>query len=103
MAELQPSDIESFLRARSAEGYTCVALEQSATSVLLPSFQFPRKLVLLLGAEKEGVPVALLNQVDHCVEIPQSGLIRSLNVHVSASILLWEYERQSLLGLLADT
>lgn len=29
--------------------------------------------------------------LDLCVEIPQFGIIRSLNVHVSGSILLWEY------------
>ena len=30
-------------------------------------------MVLLLGKEKEGVPIELLNQVDFCVEIPQFG------------------------------
>ena len=29
--------------------------------------------------------------LDLCIEIPQYGVIRSLNVHVSGSILLWEY------------
>lgn len=29
--------------------------------------------------------------LDLCIEIPQYGIIRSLNVHVSGSILLWEY------------
>lgn len=29
--------------------------------------------------------------LDVCIEIPQLGIIRSLNVHVSGSILLWEY------------
>lgn len=29
-----------------------------------------------------------------CLLIPQLGVIRSLNVHVSASICLWEYTRQ---------
>jgi tRNA G18 (ribose-2'-O)-methylase SpoU len=50
--------------------------------------------VLLLGAEKEGIPVDLLQDVDLCVEIPQLGITRSLNVHVSGALLLWEYTRQ---------
>lgn len=29
--------------------------------------------------------------VDTCIEIPQLGIIRSLNVHVSGSLLIWEY------------
>jgi tRNA guanosine-2'-O-methyltransferase len=32
--------------------------------------------------------------VDVCVEIPQLGVIRSLNVHVSGAIMSWEYVRQ---------
>ncbi len=101
--QLQAADIAAFIRARKEEGYTTVALEQSAASISLPRFQFPRRLVILLGAEKEGVPIELLNLVDRCVEIPQLGIIRSLNVHVSASILLWEYTRQNMLGLIADS
>ncbi len=38
----------------------------------------------------------LKQELDVCVEIPQFGIIRSLNVHVSASLLLWEYTRQRL-------
>lgn len=34
--------------------------------------------------------------MDVCVEIPQHGVIRSLNVHVSAALLVWEYTRQHL-------
>lgn len=98
---LPPADIGAFLRARQAEGYTCIALEQSANSIPLPDYQFPRRVVILLGAEKQGVPVELLNCVDQAVEIPQKGIIRSLNVHVSASILLWEYTRQTMLGIAA--
>lgn len=39
----------------------------------------------------------VINALDMCVEIPQFGVIRSLNVHVSASLLLWEYTRQRVL------
>ena len=37
------------------------------------------------------------------MEIPQYGIIRSLNVHVSGSILLWEYISLSLRSLLSLT
>lgn len=52
--------------------------------------------------EKEGIPVQLINQLDVCVEIPQQGVIRSLNVHVSGALLIWEYRRQQLVGLISD-
>lgn len=32
--------------------------------------------------------------LDFCLEIPQFGVTRSLNVHVSASIAIWSYVRQ---------
>ena len=77
-------------------GYTIVGVEQASDSVSLDKFEFPRKSVLVLGREKDGIPVELLSQLDVCVEIPQLGLIRSLNVHVSASIMIWEYSKQHL-------
>lgn len=46
--------------------------------------------------EREGIPANLLQMLDVCVEIPQQGIIRSLNVHVSAALLIWEYTRQHL-------
>ena len=32
--------------------------------------------------------------MDVCVEIPQFGVIRSLNVHISAVICVWQYVKQ---------
>lgn len=46
--------------------------------------------------EREGIPANLLQMFDVCVEIPQQGVTRSLNVHVSAALLIWEYTRQHL-------
>jgi hypothetical protein len=43
--------------------------------------------------EKEGIPGTLLNMVDVNVVIPQTGIVRSLNVHVAASVGIWEYVR----------
>ena len=51
-------------------------------------------MLLLLGREKEGIPVPLLQELDLVVQIPQLGLVRSLNVHVSASLIVWEYYKQ---------
>ena len=44
--------------------------------------------------EREGIPAQLLSLLDDCVEIPQLGIIRSLNVHVSGALLVWEYTQQ---------
>ena len=49
--------------------------------------------------ERGGIPVELIQLLDICVEIPQLGIVRSLNVHVSGALLIWEYTRQRLLSI----
>jgi tRNA guanosine-2'-O-methyltransferase len=44
--------------------------------------------------EKEGIPAELLPYLDVCVEIPQMGVIRSLNVHVTGALFVWQYFQQ---------
>jgi tRNA G18 (ribose-2'-O)-methylase SpoU len=100
----QGDDLRQALLRWKSEGYTIVAVEQTASSVSLADYTLPRKMVLVLGREKEGIPVDVLQLVDVCVEIPQFGLVRSLNVHVSGALMLWEYTQQQLLsGALEST
>jgi len=94
--QVSPIVLAPWLRKKATEGYTLVGLEQTAESTRLQDYQFPKKTVLLLGAEKEGVPADLLQLLDATVEIPQLGVVRSLNVHVSAAIGIYEFTRQSL-------
>ncbi|KAK2962247.1 putative RNA methyltransferase, TrmH family protein, expressed [Blattamonas nauphoetae] len=94
ISQVAQKDLVTAIQEWKEEGYTVVGLEQTSSSVILTEFKFPEKVVLLLGKEKEGIPVEIINKVDVCVEIPQMGMIRSLNVHVSASIMIWEYAHQ---------
>ena len=86
--------VGAFVEEKRREGYAIVGVEQTSESVALQEFEFPRKTVLLLGNERAGIPVELIGLVDHCVEIPQRGLIRSFNVHVTGALVLWEYVKQ---------
>ncbi|KAL0881206.1 hypothetical protein ABMA27_002310 [Loxostege sticticalis] len=96
--EVRPgAPLKEYLTRKRAEGYSVVAAEQTSTSSKLQAFKFPKKTLLLLGHEKEGIPCDLLPMMDHCVEIPQQGFVRSLNVHVTAAIFIWEYTRQNIL------
>lgn len=94
LVEVKPENIARFLRAKRKEGYAVVGLEQAARSRALGKVELPEKVVLLLGKEKEGIPVELIQELDIVVEIPQLGIIRSLNVHVSGALLIWDYTRQ---------
>lgn len=49
---------------------------------------------IVLGAEGTGVSKLLLSKCDECVRIPMTGKTESLNVSVSAGIVLYEVQRQ---------
>jgi len=98
IAAVPPSELRGWLEARRGDGYSVVALEQATGSSCLSAgnLSLPTPAVLLLGAEGEGVPNALFDLVDVCMEIPQLGVVRSLNVHVSGAIAVWMFTRQML-------
>uniref|UniRef100_A0ABM5FVK7 Probable methyltransferase TARBP1 n=1 Tax=Pogona vitticeps TaxID=103695 RepID=A0ABM5FVK7_9SAUR len=97
LIEVKPFQLVDYLEQKKIEGYTIIGVEQTAKSCDLTEYSFPEKSLLLLGNEHEGIPVNLIQQLDTCVEIPQQGVIRSLNVHVSGALLIWEYTRQQIL------
>lgn len=78
-------------------GYTIFALEQTKNSLMLNGkiFEQEKKYALVLGNEVEGVSEAVLKLCDASIEIPQVGSKHSLNVANAASIVLWEYFKQS--------
>ena len=96
MKEVPVHALSVYLSGMRRKGYTILGLEQTDSSIDLGCVtEMPSKCVLLLGREKEGIPVELLQEVDCCMEIPQYGVIRSLNVHVSAALAIWEITKHN--------
>jgi len=88
------------LRADAALVKLCFgAVVAFASSALWNTSLFPRlsHCFFLTRNEHEGIPANLIHHLDVCVEIPQQGIIRSLNVHVSGALLIWEYTRQQVI------
>ena len=94
LIEVAEANLVAWMLQKKHQGFTLIGTEQTSESTSLPDFAFPYNSVLLLGREREGIPMPILQLLDHTVEIPQLGLIRSLNVHVSGAISLYEYSRQ---------
>ncbi|KAI8988894.1 hypothetical protein BDB01DRAFT_719270 [Pilobolus umbonatus] len=94
MSEVTENDLPAYLQNKKKEGYTLCGLEQTTTSAKLGEYEFPEKCILLLGKERQGVPADLLQMLDVTIEIPQYGITRSLNVHVSGAICIYEYTKQ---------
>ncbi|XP_055837829.1 probable methyltransferase TARBP1 [Episyrphus balteatus] len=96
ITEVKPKDLKEFLNSKQIAGYKIVGAEQTSNSVNFMEFEFPKKCVLLLGHEKEGIPADLIALLDYAVEIPQFGMVRSLNVHVTGALFMYEYCKQRL-------
>ena len=81
------------VRRLKAEGYTVVAAEQTAESVMLNEFRPEpgRKYALVFGNEVSGVRQDVVDECDFCLEIPQFGTKHSLNVSVSIGVMLWHF------------
>ena len=82
--------VKEFIIAYRKLGYIIVGLEQTQNSIDIKKFEFKEKMVLVLGNEKEGIPQEIIDLIDNCIIINQFGEVRSLNVHVSAAIMIWE-------------
>ena len=76
-------------------GYTVFAIEQAIGSTLLPDIKLEseKKYAVILGNEVKGVQQSVVDACDGCVEIPQFGTKHSLNVSVTAGIIIWDMVR----------
>lgn len=70
-----------------------VALAPSG-GIPLPELQLDGDVVLVLGAEREGLPADVLERCEQRVSIPQPGGGDSLNVAMAGSIALYELARR---------
>lgn len=90
-----PTTLECIESLRE-EGYRIIAIEQIEGATMLNNFraESTERYALVFGNEVDGVDQAVADIVDGAIEIPQVGIKHSLNVSVSAGILMWELFRQ---------
>jgi len=71
---------------------TVLAIEQVESAVFLQDFEVDKtkKYALVFGNEVFGVSQKAVEQCDDCIEIPQLGTKHSLNISVSAGIVIWD-------------
>ncbi|CDK26050.1 unnamed protein product [Kuraishia capsulata CBS 1993] len=95
MVEVKPESIADYMISKKKEGYTLVGLEQTDKSVVLDEkLKFPKKSLILLGREREGIPGDLLAILDMCIEIKQVGVIRSMNIQTATAVIVHAYSAQ---------
>jgi len=74
------------------KGYYIIAVEQTDESVNLDDYvpDKTKKMALIFGNEINGIDDEVLDLCDFCLEIPQFGTKHSINISVSAGIILWD-------------
>ncbi len=75
------------------KGYVVCAVEQVEGSIMLPGLQLDdsKKYAVILGNEVKGVQQEVIDLCDLSIEIPQFGTKHSLNVSVTAGIVVWDF------------
>ena len=81
------------------DGYTVLSVEQVEHSTKLQTFvpQRPRKYAVVLGNEVKGVHQEVVDASDGCLEIPQLGTKHSMNVSVTAGIIIYKFAESLIL------
>ena len=90
------SDTLQAVLALKEAGYETLAVEQAENSHKLGAFVFEKekKYALVLGNEVKGVRQDVVDACGGVIEIPQNGTKHSLNVSVTAGIVMWEATKQ---------
>jgi len=90
-------DAAALIRTARHEGYQIVAIQQTAGSVPYHLADYPPNPLFVVGAEDVGMPGDLREAADLNVEIPQFGIIDSLNVATALTVVLfhWRVHRES--------
>ncbi|APA62907.1 TrmH family RNA methyltransferase [Maribacter sp. 1_2014MBL_MicDiv] len=87
-------DIKRYQNSKEAidtlknKGYKIVATSPHADSSLLQDFKLNGKTALFFGTEKNGLSDYVLENSDASLKIPMVGFTESLNISVSAAIIL---------------
>ncbi|MEO9893428.1 RNA methyltransferase [Aurantibacter sp.] len=89
------SNTETCISNLRKNGYQIIATTPHNDSCLLHEFTLDKKTALFFGTEREGLSDVVLKEADGFLKIPMLGFTESLNISVSAAIIL-QYLRTQL-------
>lgn len=77
----------------TAAGYEVYSVEQAEGSTMLHDFtpEPGKRYAVVLGNEVKGVHQEVIDMSDGCIEIPQYGTKHSMNVSVTAGIIMYDF------------
>jgi tRNA G18 (ribose-2'-O)-methylase SpoU len=86
-------NIHDVIAKLKAENVNVYAVEQVENALFLDAFipEKNKKYALVFGNEVYGVNQEAIQNCNGCIEIPQLGTKHSLNISVSAGIVVWDF------------
>ena len=86
------ADVLKVIENLKEDNVTVLAIEQVESAIFLQNFKVEKnkKYALVFGNEVHGVSQQAVALCDGCIEIPQLGTKHSLNISVSAGIVVWD-------------
>jgi len=80
--------VKDAIKALKQEGYQIIATTPHTNDCLLHEFDVAKKSCFFFGRETEGLSQEVLEAADGYLKIPMAGFTESLNISVSAAIIL---------------
>ena len=90
----QYSNLTETIKRLKSIGYTIFAAEITDNSTPLSKVSLPKKWVLLMGHEGHGISEDILKLCDHIVHIEMEPNVKSFNVAVAASIIMYQFKQK---------
>jgi len=89
-------DVLEVINLLKTDGVKVLAIEQVENALMLQDFEpdTDTKYALIFGNEVKGVAQEAVSMCDGVIEIPQLGTKHSLNISVSAGIVVWDVFRK---------
>ncbi|TFD32051.1 TrmH family RNA methyltransferase [Cryobacterium cryoconiti] len=91
---LHHPDVATFVEWAAAETLPIIAIDNVPGSVIIETFRFPERCVLLFGQEGPGLSPEAIEAADAVVEISQFGSTRSLNASAAAAVTMHNWVLQ---------
>ncbi|MBC7725947.1 MAG: rRNA methyltransferase [Burkholderiaceae bacterium] len=85
---LHHDTVETFAAWAAADGLPVIAIDNVPGSVIMETFAFPARCVLLFGQEGPGLSRAAIDSAQAVVEISQFGSTRSINASAAAAVTM---------------
>ncbi|MGB2127891.1 MAG: RNA methyltransferase [Flavicella sp.] len=86
-------DTVTLVKKLQNEGVIVASIEQADNATLLQNFEISKqkRYAVIFGNEVKGVQQSVVSNSDYCIEIPQFGTKHSLNISVTAGVVLWSF------------